>query len=153
MDRRMFLGSVGAIALAPTAMLTPKWKTPPNDMVFVESIGRWVPDKWYFDSQIVACTLLYNITSREPKVKAEDIVVFYDVCGWRSMEHSWIAFTYHSQTQTVFPLKNIKTVKIPMMGVDECMPYPHKSEFDGLKNYGLTVTDIVRERIKGHLCS
>jgi hypothetical protein len=46
-------------------------------------------------------------------------------------------------------MEDVKTIKIPMMGCDEPMPYPHRGEFERLKLYGETIAELINRKMKG----
>ena len=181
MDRRLFLGSVGAIGaalvlpnvaqatpcLATNEFILSKWKTQPVDVTFVEHLDRWIPNKWIDDANIIGSQIAYNLAdkisstySNFPLHQLNKCHVFYDICAWRSMEHNWIGYLtpkHYSNTvkdaafctEVNFPMEDVKTKGMIMMGADRTMPYPHNDEWDHLQAYGKTVEKLINHQMKG----
>ena len=181
MDRRKFLRAGSSLALLPLLPWSkeskspptvghqpPYWEYPPQDMIWVEHLGRWIPKQWAHDAvlvgQNIALKLADEICSCDSMPKLKKCEVFYDICAWRNLEHNWIGYietvdggkswgTEWSYSlwsySSAYSKPEIKTTKIMMMGCDKPIPYPHKSEWDGLKDYGNTIAQLVNHQMKG----
>lgn len=162
MDRRMFLGGVGACLLAPAGLLQPKWNKPPIDVQWVDYLGKWVPKKWYQNATIIACSMMYNLEDKLLDLKEEVVNVHlcYDHVMWRSMMHGWIAWVEINPDIVPYGASNLigtswdqklpeNTRKVGMVFQGDCCgPYPHKDEWPKLTEYGITVADIAEHKVK-----
>ena len=158
----MFLGSVVAIALAPTAMLNPKPKMRAIDVRWVDSLGRWVPDWWCQHALYVGCCVRYTLTRKLGEygidIKGQDVKIYYSDFGWRGMKHNFLGYVdipnngmgsrkcateYSYEIQKVHD--HVTSHKIMCMDYS-MIDYPDKKYWDDLQDYGNTVAHIAQER-------
>jgi hypothetical protein len=165
MDRRMFLGSVGALALTPMLPTIPekkKWRC--VEMRYIESLNRWVPYKWWMQAVITRVAVDYDLDRKLHEygtdLTGRKVNIFYDTTMWRSMRHGFIAYVDLPECDiagvaTAYDYKitdvhsDITTKKIVTMGGyggGMVVDYPEDKWWNDLKDYGETVAHIAQER-------